>query len=198
MKPFAEKIFSFPKLYNLKIELLGKINGIHSWSVNHLINNKEIIDIGCGSKSLFYTPENAKKRVGIDSSSEMIQSAKVLYPNSEHYVASAEKLPFDDKSFDVALIQFVLHHIEPGHWKQVLTEAKRVSRHSIIIFDHVKHDRFIPACIQQAWWDLTDGGRIYRKEKDWQRLLVDENLGVLEYKRVGALFGNICFYHLSI
>ncbi|GEM_PF-3561103 len=198
MESIGEKIFSFPTLYNAKVAFLKKINGLSALSLNSLIENKEIIDIGCGSKSHFYTPEIVKKRTGIDCSPEMIASAKKLYPFATHYVASAENLPFADKSFDIAIIQFVLHHIEPDHWHQVLTEAQRVAKESIIILDHVNHDKLLPSCIQKTWWNLTDGGKLYRKEKEWQQFLSTHPLQVITYKRFGALFGNICYYHLKI
>ena len=199
MRSLKEKFFfSFPKLYDLKISFLKKINKMHALSIDHLVADKNIIDIGCGSRSLFYEPEKTASRTGIDSSPEMIESAKKIYPTSKHYVAFAEKLPFEDKSFDIALIQFVLHHVEPENWEKVLKEAKRVAKKHIIIFDHVKHDKFIPGFIQQSWWNLTDGGKIYRKELDWKNILSNHNLNILNYKRVGSLFGNICFYHLKV
>jgi len=198
MTAFVEKIFRFPELYTKKVVFLKKINGLDSLSVDHIIKDKEIIDIGCGNVSHFYHPNHAKKRVGIDTSPEMIEAANKLYPNSTHQVASALNLPFEDKSFDIALIQFVLHHIAADQWYAVLSEAKRVARDAIIIFDHVKHEKFFPALIQQTWWSTTDGGEIYRKEKDWEDLLSKAGLKVLHYQRRGALFGNICYYHLAI
>lgn len=198
MPALVEKIFHFPNLYTTKVRILKKINGLHALSVNDLVTNKEIIDIGCGNVSHFYDPRYAKRRVGIDTSPEMIQSANKLYPDSVHQVASATHLPFPDKSFDIALIQFVLHHIAEEKWSRVLHEAKRVARDSIIIFDHVKHDRWLPAFIQQAWWNTTDGGEIYRTERDWKTILSGVGLNVLDYRRVGKLFKNICFYRLVI
>jgi len=198
MNLLGEKIFSFPKFYDIKVAFLKKINGLSHLKIDHLIQNKEIIDIGCGSKSLFYNPKNAKRRTGIDLSPEMIEFSKKNYPNSLHYVGPAEKLPFPDKSFDIALIQFVLHHIEANNWHAVITEAKRVSKDGIIIFDQVKHDGFLRSLIQKIWWDLTDGGQIYRKERDWVELLKNEQLQIINYQRLGTLFGNVCFYQLKI
>lgn len=197
MTALVEKIFRFPKLYTAKVRILKKINGLHILCIDDLVKNKEIIDIGCGNVSHFYNPEYAKRRVGIDTSPEMIQSANKLYPNSTNQVASATDLPFADKSFDIALIQFVLHHIEKDKWHRVLHEAKRVAREAVIIFDHVKHEKWLPALIQQAWWSTTDGGEIYRTERDWKILLSDVGLKVLRYHRTGRLFKNICFYQLS-
>ena len=45
------------------------------------------------------------------------------------------RLPFDDQSFDVALIVFVLHHAEDP--RAVLAEARRVTRRHVIVFEDV-------------------------------------------------------------
>ena len=198
MATFVEKIFSFPRLYTAKVVFLKNINGLQSLSIDPLIKDKEIIDIGCGNVSHFYNPEYAKRRIGIDTSLEIIKSANQLYPTSTHQVASAFDLPCEDKSVDIALIQFVLHHIPADQWQNVLSEAKRVARDSIVIIDHTKHDKFLPALIQQTWWSTTDGGEAYRKESDWKTVLSKANLKVLNYQRHGLLFGNICYYHLSV
>lgn len=197
MSTLVEKIFHFPNLYTTKVRILKKMNGLHALSVNDLVANKEIIDIGCGNVAHFYDPKYAKRRVGIDTSPEMIQSANKLYPSSVHQVASATHLPFPDKSFDIALIQFVLHHIAEDKWSCVLHEAKRVTRDTIIIFDHIKHDKWFPAFIQQTWWNITDGGEIYRTESDWKTLLSEVGLNIFNYRRLGRLFKNICFYKLE-
>jgi ubiquinone/menaquinone biosynthesis C-methylase UbiE len=46
-----------------------------------------------------------------------------------------KKLPFEDDSFDVVLLIFVLHHAEDA--KAVLDEARRVSRKSVVVFEDV-------------------------------------------------------------
>jgi ubiquinone/menaquinone biosynthesis C-methylase UbiE len=56
-------------------------------------------------------------------------------------IFDGKRLPFADDSFDVVLLIFVLHHAEDA--RQVLEEARRVSRRSIIVFEDVTSN----------WWD---------------------------------------------
>lgn len=49
-------------------------------------------------------------------------------------------LPFPDKSFDVALLLFVLHHAEDA--RAVLQEALRVCRRSVLVFEDVNLTRW--------------------------------------------------------
>ncbi|RLG18802.1 hypothetical protein DRN75_00685 [Nanoarchaeota archaeon] len=76
------------------------------------------IDIGCGTgrhSKLF------KDVVGVDISEKMLE----YYPF--HGVkADARSLPFDDESFDNAMLVAVLHHFKPKDQVKVLEEMYRV------------------------------------------------------------------------
>ena len=83
-----------------------------------------VLDVGTGpgylalAASRLVGPEGAA--VGIDASPEMIDRARMLAARAgaraEYQVASAESLPFEDGSFDVAVSRLVLHHL-PGDLK---------------------------------------------------------------------------------
>lgn len=190
----GEKIFDFPRLYALKINILDKINRL-SIPINPLIRGKEILDIGCGSYQSRYNPILTKRRVGIDPSRKAIEEARRLYPQSLHVVGTALKLPFKDKSFDASLLLFVLHHIPYENWGEVLKEATRVTRKTIIIYDHVRHEKPLFSFLQMSYWKIFDGGHAYLLEEEWKRVL--KPFKIKEYHRVGTLFRHICFYHLE-
>ncbi|TSC67946.1 MAG: type 11 methyltransferase [Parcubacteria group bacterium Gr01-1014_72] len=192
----AERLFHLPRLYHIKITALNAVNGMTSFSLNEETRGKDVLDIGCGAVQYLYDPRETKSRTAIDPSVEMIEQSKLLYPNDTYRVASAETLPFPDKHFDVALFLFVLHHIEPGHWERALAEARRVSRGVIIILDHTLSHHTLPALIQTLWWRIFDGGKSYRTEHEWQELL--SGYSIADYRRMGALFSNICYFKLKV
>jgi len=196
MISFAENIFKFPRIYEFKIKILNHLNNLDSFSVEHIIKNKKILDIGCGSLQFYYDPKNTSSRTAIDASPEMIEASRALYPHSNYQIASAEKLPFFEKSFNVVTFFFVLHHIDAKKWELVLAEAKRVTTDEVLILDHTQNDNFFLAFIQRVYWHFFDGGKIYRKEYEWDHLL--SGFKIKEYKRTGLLFKNICYYRLSI
>ncbi|MDR7074505.1 ubiquinone/menaquinone biosynthesis C-methylase UbiE [Fictibacillus barbaricus] len=80
-----------------------------------LWNGKDVLDVGCGTgRLLLRGAEEANRLVGVDLSSEMVKASiqqffyHELSGKSEFLVADAEKLPFKDDSFDLALSTCVM------------------------------------------------------------------------------------------
>lgn len=89
------------------------------------IENGNYIDIGCGTGNyLNALTEKGLNFTGVDPSDSMLKVAKKLSPDTEFIASPAEKLPFDNDSFDGAIATFTLHH-----WNNIelgLREAQRV------------------------------------------------------------------------
>jgi ubiquinone/menaquinone biosynthesis C-methylase UbiE len=96
-----------------------------------------------------------------------------------------QRLPFEDNSFDCVLIVDVLHHT--NNPRQVLQEAKRVSRRNILIKDHywsnekdftrLKYADYIgnnPYGIPLPYNFLT--------QREWQSLIEECKLSIVERK----------------
>ncbi len=74
--------------------------------------DKKILDIGCGPG--VFTARYARagaEVVGIDFSEQMIRIAKDQFPKIDFRVADAERLPFEDGSFDLIVGIHILHHL---------------------------------------------------------------------------------------
>lgn len=192
---FGEKIFDIPFLYNLKIRFLNKLNQLNL-PIDPYIKDKEVLDIGCGSYQVRYEPHLARVRVGIDPSLKALKKAQKLYPESLHIVASADKLPFKNKSFDVTLLLFTLHHLNDKQWHDCIKEVKRVTRDKIIIYDHITNDSKILAFLQNLYWKIFDGGLTYPKSVEWTKRLW--GLKIKKYFRLGNMCSHICFYEISL
>jgi ubiquinone/menaquinone biosynthesis C-methylase UbiE len=84
-----------------------------------------ILDVGCGPG---YVSEAAAERgakpMGIDFSSEMISIAGKMLPKIEFRQGDAQKLPFDDASFDRVTANFALLHL--ANPERAMAEANRV------------------------------------------------------------------------
>lgn len=195
-KAFVEKIFDFPAVYQKKVQVLGFLNGIPQNVLDPLVEG-EVLDVGCGAYQYLYDPNRVPFRVGIDYSHGAISGANQMYPGSAHFVSSlVEPLPFQDKSFDMVLVLFVLHHLPIESVPMAIQEAARVARKHVLLVDHTKNKRKIPARIQQTYWDLVDGGTLYRKQEEWDELL--KGFDVVEHRKMGTLFRNICLYKLAV
>lgn len=191
----GEKIFDIPFLYNLKINFLNSLNRLRI-PIDPYVKNREILDIGCGSYQVRYNPGLAKLRVGIDPSVKALTKAQQLYPESMHLIGSADRLPFVNKSFDVTLLLFTLHHLNSKQWADCLKEATRVTKKTIIIYDHIKNDSKILSGIQLLYWNTFDGGLTYPTAPEWKERL--KGFKIKKYLRLGNMFKHICFYEIDL
>jgi ubiquinone/menaquinone biosynthesis C-methylase UbiE len=98
------------------------------------------------------------------------------------------ELPFDDKSFDVVLVSFLLHHVN-GDLVRVIDELNRVARGHVVIFDHRRADHRAKQSIQDLYWRVFDGGLQYLTAAEWDVLL--ERFRVVRRARSGLLFGHV-------
>lgn len=86
-----------------------------------------VLNVGAGAGS--YEPAN-RFVVAVEPSAEMIRQRPRTA--AEAIQASAERLPFQDHSFDAALAILTIHHWP--HRKEGLAEMRRVARESVVIF----------------------------------------------------------------
>jgi len=86
-----------------------------------------VLDVGC---SMGITARMLAKMgctvVGIDNSARMIERAKETESSVEFLVADAQKLPFDDNSFDAVICESVIVFVDDR--KKALKECARVTK----------------------------------------------------------------------
>jgi ubiquinone/menaquinone biosynthesis C-methylase UbiE len=100
-----------------------------------LDSESHVLDVGCGpgATSCFIAQQYGSRVQGIDISEVMITEAKEragrqgLLDRVEFRVADVFQLPFEDNSFDAAIVESVLVPL-PGDKKQALMEIMRVIR----------------------------------------------------------------------
>src|SRR5262249_58697917 len=69
-----------------------------------------VLDVGCGPGALTAELVGRRARVSaVDPSSQFVAAVRERYPDVDVEQATAEELPFEDASFDVALAQLVVH-----------------------------------------------------------------------------------------
>jgi ubiquinone/menaquinone biosynthesis C-methylase UbiE len=88
----------------------------------------EVISIGCGSgvDARWLADNGAKKVVGVDISSGLIDIARTDNPDIEFYEMDMEQLDFEDASFDLAYSSLAIHYVDD--WTKPLKEARRILR----------------------------------------------------------------------
>lgn len=107
-------------------------------------HGQRVLDVGCGPGALtaeLVTRLGAAAVAAVDPSEPFVAAALARHPGVEVLRASAEHLPFADRSFDAALAQLVVHFMSDP--VAGLTEMARVTR----------RDGVVAACV----WDHAGG-----------------------------------------
>lgn len=106
---------------------LSKIKEIQS--TLQITPGQRILDVGCGNGFFSKPFSELCPTVGVDYSSRMLQTN----PVSMKAGMDANRLAFQDMSFDVVFCHALLHHVEdPG---RVLSEMRRVSRKYVVVME---------------------------------------------------------------
>jgi ubiquinone/menaquinone biosynthesis C-methylase UbiE len=101
---------------------------------------RSIVDVGCGTGALCSVLNRRGFIVtGVDPAQGMLSVGARKQENRgiEFVQASAtEKMPFEDKSFDVSIASLVAHGLRAHERRLLYAEMKRISRHLVIIADY--------------------------------------------------------------
>ena len=156
-------------------------------AANHIIREilpyikpySEVLDIGSGSGIIAKQIAN-KLKVKI-ALVDVVDKKKVDLPLTLY---NGNKLPFKDKSFDAALLIFVLHHAEDP--QVVLSEAKRVVRDKIIVYEDIitrnpfdKIDSFLHGFAFNKAWNLQNEAT-FKSEMEWREIFKKLDLKIIK------------------
>lgn len=130
------------KRYNDKIEKLRDPERIARYEMDRLISLclegievANVLDVGTGS-GVFAEAfvKQGLEVAGSDINPEMIAAAKEFVPAGRFTIAPAEKMPFEDQSFDLVFMANVFHEVDDQ--VGTLMEAKRIAKKRIAIMEH--------------------------------------------------------------
>jgi ubiquinone/menaquinone biosynthesis C-methylase UbiE len=121
---------------------------------------ESILDVGCGTGALCAVlHEQGFQVTGIDPAEKMLNIArrkaaakKTDKPADKpiQFVAGnvLEKLPFEDKSFDVAIASYVAHGMGGKERKAMYEEMSRVARHKVILYDYNQKQSILTSVVE--------------------------------------------------
>lgn len=136
-----------------------------------LEKNVSILDIGCAKGFMLHDFKESMPEcivAGIDVSSYAIENALASVKPFLH-VASAENLPYPDKSFDLVISINSIHNLPLGRLKIALKEIERVSRkYSYITVDAWRNEIERENLYK---WVLTAETMMH--VDDWKKLFVE-------------------------
>ena len=142
-----------------------------------------ISDLGCGTGELIeiLSGEASHKLIGVDSSPEMLEQARLRFSgtgNAELRLGELEHLPMKNREIDTAIMNMVLHHISQPELP--IAEAYRVLKPGglFILSDFEKHDlERIKKIIGGSWLGFEkEKIKIWLADKGFHFLKMDSYL----------------------
>lgn len=96
---------------------------------------QSVLEVGCGvGVNLRWAVP--PKVVGVDVNEAAVLAAKALVPRATVLVASASRLPFDDRSYELVVACGVLIHQSPHELPKVLDEMYRASSRYLLAIEY--------------------------------------------------------------
>jgi len=147
--------------------------------LSYLKPNSKVLDIGSGSGII---AKQIEEKLGVKIALvDVVDKRRVNLPLT---IYDGRKLPFENKTFDAALLIFVLHHAEDP--AGVLAEAKRVVKDKIIIYEDIitrnpfdKIDSFLHGFAFNKTWNLQNEAT-FKSEAEWKEIFKKLNLKIVK------------------
>jgi ubiquinone/menaquinone biosynthesis C-methylase UbiE len=156
------------------------------------LGNRSVVDVGCGDGFYtirFWDTAQPKSMVGLDPASHAITLANTNKENRpvKFLVGDAHQLPFSDNSFDVALVQSILHHDDNP--KDVIREAFRVAP-EIVIHEPNGNNLGLKVIEKLSRYHREHNEKSYASSQI--RRWVEESRGVITYQQFAGFVPMFC------
>ncbi|MBI4227062.1 MAG: class I SAM-dependent methyltransferase [Candidatus Omnitrophica bacterium] len=151
-----------------------------------------LLDVGCWTGAFESLLEGPSKAFGVDREWQAVRLARQR--RGRFVVGNIQTLPFRDGQFHLALMNYVLEHLDPGSDRQTLQEVRRVLRPGGRVAILVPRRHWLHAVGDVAHW--TVGHRHFR-EYDVRDLLQRAGFEVESLEARGgwrAVLSIPCFY----
>lgn len=159
----------------------GQARDVAPWIVG-----RRVLDLGAGEGYVVaHLADGDRAPCAVDVG--LFRRAAVPY-----VVYDGRHLPFDDATFDTALVLLTLHHCDTPD--AVLDEVVRVTRHRLIVTESVyRHrlDRFWLRLLDGRFNRLRHGGRMntplaFRTPEEWDTLFISRGLYSVAMRWLGS------------
>lgn len=130
-------------------------------------NNQKILDIGCGTGiTTKVVIENFKISVtGCDVVNDLV------FDIPFYRISKNDRLPFKNKSFDLAMLNDVLHHVDKSHQTHIIKEALRVAG-KVLIFEAepTLSAKIFDTILNKLHYSSLNTPLTFRSASAWQEL----------------------------
>jgi SAM-dependent methyltransferase len=156
------------------------------------LRNRSVVDVGCGDGFYtirFWDRAQPKSIVGLDPAGHAIAVANTNKETRpvQFLVGDAHQLPFPNNSFDVALVQSILHHDDNP--KDVIREAFRVAP-EIVIHEPNGNNLGLKVIEKLSRYHREHNEKSYSSGQ--LRQWIEESGGVIAYQRFAGFVPMFC------
>lgn len=136
---------------------------VYQYAQPHLRDSRSL-NVGCWTGGFEAVAESSGHRlVGVDIEPKALQVVRRVAPRVPVLCAQAQRLPFQDESFDTVTLFTVLEHLPAGKEAEVLTELCRVLKTGGVLILTTPRLHWLGNISDVAWW--LAGHRHYRVEQ---------------------------------
>ena len=118
-----------------------------------LFEYKTILDVGCGTGAVCAVlAEKGFEVTGIDQAEGMLDVARRKAGGRPIRFVTGnvlEKLPFEDKTFDVSIASYVAHGLGPKEREIMYLEMSRVTKHKVIFYDYNQKESLLTTFVER-------------------------------------------------
>jgi SAM-dependent methyltransferase len=146
----------------------------------HLKPGARVLDVGCGFGQLGHALKEASPDVARVEGAESVRRGSELIPVTAF---DGIRMPWSDKTFDAVILADVLHH--DHNPERLLRESVRVSRHLVIVKDHLRDGLLAQQRISLLDWAANAGYNVpvlyrYHNLREWRGLVGKVSTRVVE------------------
>ena len=133
---FLKQIAKIPLAHFALVSLYHRAGLAMSREVAPYVKPEQrILDVGCGTGIIGSTIAKSLNATVVGTDVRDVREVKIPFS-----LTKGTRLPFSDKTFDIVLVSYVLHHVEEV--EMLLKEAHRVCRGKIIIYEDTPRNLF--------------------------------------------------------
>ncbi len=157
--------FNFLKIFQITSPYRSKliVKSFKPW----IKKKQKILDIGCGTGiTAKVIIEDFKVNVtGCDLENYL------AFDIPFYKISKNGKLPFKDKTFDVAMLNDVLHHVDKAYQTYIIKEALRVAKKVLIFEDKPTISaKVFDTILNKLHYSSLDAPLTFRSSKGWSEL----------------------------
>ena len=140
-----------------------------------------VLDVGCGTGILAgLVVPHVRRLVAVDIATAGLSEGRRLAPSCRFVAYDGGALPFAERSFDLAYMVCVLHHVAVGARELLMQEVARVVRPGgvVVVFEHNPWNPLTRHVVSRCPFD-RDAVLVRRPELS--RLMVDAGLVLVDH-----------------